>query len=672
MSSKVNQFRKIDSFTKKSILAAQYVIMSQRTVFSMLDRAASTYKNDPYLSTKGDEGWLRTSFSQAKSKARYLASSFIDLGIKTDDKIAILSEAKSDWIIAEFAALYAGAISVPLSIKLLPEEVPFRVNHSDASLFIISENTLEKVISQWDKYQNKALRLILLDSPSKKISSQCEKYGFKEADLIFIDDLYQKGTDSFTQNEDILKSIEKETYEDKVVTISYTSGTTGNPKGIMLTHLNYYSNSHAAVATFQIKEKISTLLILPTDHSFAHTVGIYTALVKGLSLHFVDARGGGVNALKNIPKNLVEAESNFLLTVPALTSNFIQKFKDGIQAKGGFIEGIFNRGISAAIKRNGDGFTKPGAKVQATTFFNMIVAEKLIFSKLRHIFGPKIEFFVGGGALLDIKQQQFYKAIGIPVYQGYGLTEATPIISTNTPFNHKMGTSGKVLEGIQCRICDENGKELKTGQKGEIVIKGDNVMKGYYKNETATAETIKNGWLHTGDLGYIDEDNFLVVVGREKALLISEDGEKYSPEEIEEAIVNSSNCIQQIMIYNDHQKFTSALLTLHKKALEELVKSEKIQSYEDLNKALKIEMLKFEKQVEFKDKFPGKWIPSNFQIVAEEFSEENQLINSTLKMVRHKITERYQDRLDLMYAKNAQEKSLNENVKVLRELISLS
>jgi len=394
-------------------------------------------------------------------------------------------------------------------------------------------------------------------------------------------------------------------------------------------------------------------------------------LVKGLSLHFVDARGGGVNALKNIPVNLVEAKSNFLLTVPALTSNFIQKFKDGIKAKGAFIEGIFNRGIEAAVKRNGDGFSKPGVAVQISTSINYLIAEKLIFKNLRLIFGPKIEFFVGGGALLDIKQQQFYKAIGIPVYQGYGLTEATPIISTNTPFNHKMGTSGKVLEGIICKICDENGKTLATGKKGEIVIKGDNVMKGYYKNEAATAETIKNGWLHTGDLGYLDDDDFLVVVGREKALLISEDGEKYSPEEIEEAIVNSSSCIDQIMIYNDHQKFTSALITLNKNAVVDLIKKENVKTFEELNKLLKEEMLLFSKQIEFKDKFPGKWIPTNFQVIKAAFSEDNRLINSTLKMVRHRITERYQDRLDLMYVKKAQDVTLKENIKVLEELVSL-
>jgi len=646
--------------------------MNKRTVFSMLNKAVTKYAKDPYLSVKGDQGWVRTSFSEAKIRSTQLAAAFLELGLEKESKVSILSEAKSDWIIAEFATLYAGGISVPLSIKLLPEEIPFRVNHSDASFFVISENTLEKVISQWDKYQNSSLRLIMLDKPSEKISKQCKQHGFNEMELLFVDDLYALGQEKTQDHREKLAQIEISTEEDQVVTISYTSGTTGNPKGIMLTHLNYYSNSHAAVSTFQIKEKISTLLILPTDHSFAHTVGIYTALVKGLSLHFVDARGGSINALKNIPKNLVEAESNFLLTVPALTSNFIEKFKDGIKAKGGLVEGIFNRGIEAAIKRNGNGFSKPGWAIQIGTYFNMLLAEKLIFRKLRLIFGPNIEFFVGGGALLDIKQQQFYKAIGIPIYQGYGLTEATPIISTNTPFNHKMGTSGKVLKGINCKICDESGKEVAQGKKGEIVIQGDNVMKGYYKNEVATSETIKNGWLYTGDLGYIDEDDFLVVVGREKALLISEDGEKYSPEEIEEAIVSSSDCIHQIMIYNDHHKYTTALINMNKNAIGEVIRKEGILTYEELNKHLKNEILLFSKQIEFKDKFPGKWIPSNFQIISEAFSEDNQMINSTLKMVRHKITQTYQNRLDLMYGSKAQNKALLENIKVLEDMVSLS
>ncbi len=644
--------------------------MHKRTIFKMLDQASNTYANKPYLSQKDDNGWVSTTFSEAKSKALLLASALIDLGIIYEDKITILSEAKNDWIIAEFAILYAGGISVPLSIKLLPEEVPFRVNHSDSKIIIVSENTIEKIISQWNKYDYKTLRLIVLDKPSKKISDQCKANNFNEKDLLFIDDLYQTGEEKLEQNLPKIKKIEKNIKEDDVVTISYTSGTTGNPKGIMLTHLNYYSNSHEAVNTFQIQENIATLIILPTDHSFAHTVGIYTALVKGLSLFFVDARGGGMNALKNIPKNLIEANPNFLLTVPALTSNFINKFKEGIKAKGSFIEGIFNRGIEAAINRNGNGFTKPGMATQFSTYFNYALAENLIFKKLRTIFGSDIEFFVGGGALLDIKQQQFYSAIGIPVYQGYGLTEATPIISTNTPFNHKMGTSGKVLGNIICKICDEKGVEIPKGEKGEIVIQGDNVMKGYYKNPEATKEALKDGWLFTGDLGYMDEDDFLVVVGREKALLISEDGEKYSPEEIEEAIINSSSMINQVMIYNDQKKYTSALLTLDQANIKNWIKINKITSAKDIIQQIKKELLLFNLQPEFKGKFPSKWIPSQFQIVAEDFSEENKMINSTLKMVRHKITETYQNKIDLMYGDNALETGLEENKRVLRNYLN--
>ena len=646
--------------------------MSRRTIFRMLNKASDVYKDNNYLSQKDDNGWVSVSYSEVRTKAIQLASAFIEHGLVYEDKIAILSEAKINWVISEFAALYTGSISVPLSIKLLPEEVPFRVNHSDSKLLIISENTLEKVISQWNKYENKNLKLVILDNPSDKISEQCKTYNFDENQLFYIDDLYNLGKQKLSKNLQKIEQIEENIKEDDVVTISYTSGTTGNPKGIMLTHLNYYSNSHEAVKIFKLREFMSTLIILPTDHSFAHTVGIYTSLVKGISLYFVDARGGGMNALKNIPTNLIESNPSFLLTVPALTSNFINKFKEGIIAKGAFVEGIFNRGLKAAIIRNGNGLSKPNLFIQIKTYFNYIIAKLLIFKKLRLIFGSKIEFLVGGGALLDIKQQQFYKAIGVPVYQGYGLTEASPIISTNTPYQFKMGTSGKILGGIECKICDENDKEVSKGQKGEIVIKGDNVMKGYYKNPEATKEVLKDGWLFTGDLGYFDKDDFLVVVGREKALLISEDGEKYSPEEIEEAIVNCSSFINQTMIYNDHKKYTTALITLNNQKVNEWIKKEKNPTNESLINKLKSEIFLFNQQKEYKDKFPKKWIPSNFQIIEEEFSETNRMINSSLKMVRHKITETYHDRLDSMYVSNSQKIALEENINEISKMFKLN
>lgn len=646
--------------------------MSKRTVFKMLDEASVRYADKPYLSQKEDSGWVSNTFSEVKKKAVQLASSLISLGVKYEDKITIVSEAKNDWIISEYAILFAGGISVPLSIKLLPEEISFRVNHSDSKLIIASENTIGNIISHWKNYNYKSLKIIILDKNTDKIKKLCDKYDFEISNLFFIDDLYQIGLDKLSENQPKINQIVTDIKEDDVVTISYTSGTTGNPKGIMLTHLNYYSESYGVAKDFNFEENLSSLIILPIDHSFAHTLVIYIALLEGFSIYFIDSRGGSMNALKNIPGNLTEVNPNFLLTVPALTNNFINKIKESIHTKGSFIEGVFNRGLKAAIKRNGDVYNKPGLSVQLATYFDYILAEKLLFSKIRMIFGSKIKYTIGGGALLDIKQQQFYQAIGIPIYQGYGLTEAAPAITLNAPGKLKMGTSGKVISSIVCKICDDSGKEVARGERGEIVIQGENVMKGYYKNPDATAEALKDGWLHTGDLGFMDEDDFLVVCGRRKALLISEDGEKYSPEEIEEAIVSSSSLINQAMIYNDHHKYTISLITLNHTKIAQMIKDEVVESYDHLMKIIKKELHAFNNEIEFKNKFPKKWIPSNFQIIEEEFSEANKMVNSTMKMVRHKIADFYHSRLEIMYKPNMKKLADNENLKVLSKMFDFN
>jgi len=397
-------------------------------------------------------------------------------------------------------------------------------------------------------------------------------------------------------------------------------------------------------------EGFRTLLILPLDHSFAHTVGIYISLLKGIGIYFVDARGGSVNTLKNIPINLKEVSPDFLLTVPALTGNFMKKITDAIKEKGGFIDWLFNVGLNAGIRINNNGYKKAGLLTEMLNIIPYKLANALIFKKVRSIFGDKLQFCVGGGALLDIKQQKFFYTLGVPVYQGYGLTEATPIISANAVHTHKLGTSGPVLPGITCKIVDPDRKELAKGLKGEIAIKGNNVMAGYYKNEKATNEVIDGEWLYTGDMGYIEDDNFLMVVGREKALLISEDGEKYSPEEIEEAIVNCSPLINQVMIYNDHKKFTTAIVTLDIPNVKKLIKEKHVTDEEVLMKEIKNSFYQFKYEKDYVNKFPEKWIPSVFSIVEEPFTEDNKMINSTLKMVRYKIVEAYQQNINEMYS----------------------
>ena len=204
--------------------------------------------------------------------------------------------------------------------------------------------------------------------------------------------------------------------------------------------------------------------------------------------------------------------------------------------------------------------------------------DAVLFRKVREAFGGCMKFFVGGGALLDAELQRFYYAIGIPMFQGYGLSEATPVISTNSPKYHwhRFGSSGKILIPLDLKIVDGEGRELPRGQKGEIIIRGENVMAGYWKNPEATAETIRDGWLHTGDMGYVSEDEFLYVLGRFKSLLIASDGEKYSPEGMEEAIVDKSPFIDQIIIHNNQNPFTGAIVVPNAEALRRELDQRKV------------------------------------------------------------------------------------------------
>lgn len=638
----------------------------KRTVINMLKQAAETYKSSDFVVDKLSGEWKARTFSDVNNESNYFASSLINLGFKKNDKISIIAEGRGNWVTSEFGLLKAGCISVPLSVKLQPEEILFRIQHSDSKGLIITKNNYEKVASILEKLSNPDFKIIYLDDDKETF----DKLNLipENANVFYYHTLIETGYEGYELNFAKLNEIEENTEEDDLVTISYTSGTTGNPKGIMLTHLNYWANSYDALNYFNLTEYLKTLIILPLDHSFAHTVGTYIALLNGISISFVDAKGGGVNTLKNIPINLKEVKPDFLLTVPALTGNFMKKIKDGINAKGGFVKWLFNKGLKAGLKINKNGYKKADIFTQLFYFIPYKLADILIFKKVRQIFGGNLQFCVGGGALLDIKQQQFFYTIGAPIYQGYGLTEATPIISANCEHTHKLGSSGKILPGIQCKIIKSDGSEAKIGEKGEIVIKGLNVMKGYYKNPEATNETIKDGWLYTGDMGYMDEDDFLIVVGREKALLISEDGEKYSPEGIEEAIMNSSSIINQVMLYNDHKKITSALITLDVQKLKKYIEDNDLKEPKEILEHIRISMHAFKNEKVYKDKFPEKWIPVAFRIITEPFSEQNGMINSTMKMVRFKITEVYKNKIDELYSSDCKI-ACKENMEDLKKIL---
>ncbi len=255
--------------------------------------------------------------------------------------------------------------------------------------------------------------------------------------------------------------------------------------------------------------------------------------------------------------------------------------------------------------------------------------------------------------------------------QGYGLTEAAPVISANSLAHHKLGSSGRIMPDLEVRICDSDGNTLPAGASGEIVVRGENVMAGYWRNEKATAEALRGGWLYTGDLGYLDPDGYLYVLGRVKSLLIANDGEKYSPELIEEAVTDSSPYIEQMMLYNDQSPYTVGPARAGQGGHPGLAEEEGPlgQDPEGQDAALRLlegEIAKYREGGEFAGQFPGRWLPSAIAVLGESFTEQNHLLNSTLKMVRGRIVEYYRNRIDYLYTAEAKS-ILNEQNRAIVE-----
>jgi long-chain acyl-CoA synthetase len=492
-------------------------------------------------------------------------------------------------------------------------------------------------------------------------------------DEVPFDDVLQNGRRFLQARHDEFDRRWQSVSESDAANICYTSGTTADPKGIILTHGNYTANVEQASSLLPIPEWYTSLLILPWDHCFAHTAGIYTLMKNGASMSSVQIGKTGLETLKNIPVNIKETRPVFLLSVPALAKNFRKSIEKGIKDKGPSIEKLFKRALEIAYAYNGNGW-KRGEGATIATKLQYKLFDFLIFKKIRQSFGGRLEFFIGGGALLDIELQKFFYAIGIPMFQGYGLTEAAPVISANVPACHKLGSSGAIVANLLVKICDERGNELPVGQQGEIVVKGENVMAGYWKNEKATKQTLREGWLYTGDLGYVDHDNFLYVLGRAKSLLISHDGEKYSPEGIEEALVGNSRFIDQVMLYNNQSTYTVALVVPNKENVVNYLKSRDLTTHteEGQDAALKLiesEIGQFKKGGPFEGEFPERWLPAAVAVLGEGFTEQNHFLNSTLKMVRGKITEFYRDRIDYLFTPAGKEVCNQQNRVIVKRMV---
>ena len=619
--------------------------MAERlTIIDFVEKYTRQFASNTFLWEKKEGKWEQTTYQQTREEAWRIGAGLIALGVEKGDKIALLSEGRNLWVTGELGILYAGAVNVPLSIKLEEaNDLVFRIRHSDAKYVMTSATQLPKI------------RKILPDTPAVEKVILFDDVADRQENEIYIGDLMKEGDAFLASRRDEFEARFKSVGPDDYANISYTSGTTADPKGILLTHRNYTANVEQAHSVIGVTPEDRMLIILPLDHCFAHVAGFYTMMSYGASIGTVPQGRTPMEALRNIPMSIKELQPNVMLSVPALAKNFKKNIESGIKAKGPKVEKLYNFALDNAIKYNKEGYNKGG-------FLNwwrkplMLLFDKLIFKAVRQGLGGKMKFFVGGGALLDIDLQRYYYAIGIPMYQGYGLYEATPIISANAPARHILGSSGKVVTPMEIRIMDADGNDLPYGEKGEIVIKGENVMAGYWKNPKSTAETVVDGWLHTGDMGYMRDAEMLYVVGRFKSLLISADGEKYSPEGIEESLVENSKYIDQVVLHNSQDPYTIALTVPNKDALKAWLKEEHPEMDPASEEGRKAMLLKLQDEFNSYRKggknfgaFPERWLPAAICVLPEPFTEKNHMVNSTMKIVRGKVEKAYGDRMAYAY-----------------------
>jgi len=563
------------------------------------------------FNSKHNNSWQHISTKEIINTANQVSRALLKLGIQPNNKIALIVEnSLPNWHFVDIGTLQIGAQNVPLYGTLSESDTEYIINHSDSMYcFVAGDAIFNKVKNIQAKTQLKnIIRLDVMEGP----------HGWETFLKLGEDDTLQAK----------VETLKNKVKPEDLATIIYTSGTTGTPKGVMLTHQNIVENIKVTGARLNIYgHKKRVVSYLPVSHVFERAATYYAQLM-GFEIYFAES-------IDSLGETIKEVKPHFLPVVPRL----VEKIYDKIIDKGTTLSFIKKRLFFWALdlSENYKAYNKNslGYRLQLT------LARKLIFSKWREAFGGEIEFLVSGSAPLQSRLIRVFTAAGIPIYEGYGMTEASPGISLNDLRNKglKIGTVGKPLEGVKVKIAED----------GEILVKGPNIMQGYYKNEELTQETIIDGYLHTGDIGKIDSDGFLTITDRKK-LIFKTSGGKYIAPTVLENEMKKSRFIEQIMVVGENQKMPTALIQLNYDFIDDWVKF-KGHTINDYHSS-EILREKIQKEIHKLNQKFGKWEQiKDFEITTDRWTVEEGHLTPTLKMRRKQITEKYAQLIDKLYAK---------------------
>lgn len=575
--------------------------------FDILDVALAKHPLKNALTSKVNGQWISISTEEFHQKVQELSSGLIEIGVSKGDKIATITNNRPEWNIVNYAAAKVGAIICPIYPTISNNDYVYIFNDAEIKYAFVSDQDL-------------ASKMIAIKN---EVPSLKEIYSFEKLSIVANwNEVLEKGKD--LKHSEIVKEISDSIVETDLVTIIYTSGTTGNPKGVMLSHQNLVSNTLAGVKLLPIKTGDKALSFLPLCHVFERTLlNIY--IYAGISIYYAES-------LDTIGENIKEVKPHMFTAVPRLIEKVYDKIIAGGNEKKGILKSIFNW----AVKRANQYY--PGKKASLLD----VIADKIVYTKIKAGLGGNVKVIVSGSAALQPRLAKFFWGIGIPILEGYGLTETSPIVAVNTTFPNglKFGSVGKLLEFVKVKIAED----------GEILVAGPNVMIGYYRNESLTNEVLNDGWFHTGDIGVL-EDGFLKITDRKKEMFKTSGGKYIAPQPLENKM-KESLFIEQIIVVGESQKHASALIVpsfsyirtwLNDKGIEFNDDNVALIKREDVIKAIN-------KDVDELNKFFGKVEQiKRVKLLPQEWTVESGELTPTLKLKRKVILQKFNSLIEEIY-----------------------
>jgi len=575
--------------------------MSHASLGAMFRSVCEKFPDRTAIMFKEGGAYQSLTKQEFKNRVYNFAAALQELGVQKGDRVLLLSENRLEWAISDYAILSLGAVTVP-------------IYPSDTIQF----KKIQKIRDKIPKIEH----LISMDKTESD-------------DVISWDKAIETGKSRLEEKPDAIdKEIEKVTRED-LASIIYTSGTTGLPKGVMLTHGNFLSNVEGSLQSISVSHEDTFLSFLPLSHVFERMAGHFLAFYAGSTIAYAES-------IETVADNLREVRPTVMTSVPRFFEKIYGRLLESLEESSLIKKKIFFWAVEVGKKANV--YLQRGRPLNGFLKFKYNIADKLVYSKLKERVGGRIRFFVSGGAPLSREINEFFNAAGLTLLEGYGLTESSPVIAVNQEGNNKFGSVGLPLKNVEVKIAED----------GEILTRGPHVMKGYYKNEEDTKDAIdEEGWLHTGDIGYLDNDGFLYITDRKKNIIVTSGGKNIAPQPIENLLATSP-FIEQVIVVGNKRKYCSAIIVPNIDKLKEYAKKNQI-NYENEDELLKKdEILQFIRKIidDVSIDLASYETIKKFTLKKEPFTIENGELTPSLKIKRNVVEEKYKEIIDQMYVED--------------------